>query len=372
MTRSVRRSLTIPIRAIMVPLVATISVSLVAACGSPAATASPQTASPVAVASNTVTISPTPIPIAVKDGEPWQLYAWYLPGKDTKDLFLMRPDGTDAHPIATDLPGEHTAPGWSSDGQRIAFVVRDDTTPNGSIWTAAADGTGASLLYDGAGACAGGAFHPRWSPDGSRIAFVCYVDDLASTIAVLDPTSKTKTELVRVSWPEFFDNAPSWSHDGQTLAFDTLKWDPTNQFVIGSLIATVPAAGGKIHRLTAFDSFAAAPDWSPDDTLLAFNTYDIGNMHGIEQPSNVYSIHPDGTHQRQLTTASTDGKMRIGLPRWSADGNRLWVGVTRESEVGPSGQPKAEEGWVDPKTGELHELHVEGKGSRPRPTPPSP
>ena len=50
MSRSVtRRSLTIRIRAIMVPLVATISVSLVAACGSPAATAAPQTASPVAV-----------------------------------------------------------------------------------------------------------------------------------------------------------------------------------------------------------------------------------------------------------------------------------------------------------------------------------
>ena len=76
-----------------------------------------------------MTTPPTPIPIAVKDGEPWQLYAWYQAGKDTEDLLLMRPNGTDAHPIATDLPGEHTAPSWSSDGQRIAFVVRDDTTP---------------------------------------------------------------------------------------------------------------------------------------------------------------------------------------------------------------------------------------------------
>ena len=153
------------------------------------------------------------------------------------------------------------------------------------------------------------------------------------------------------------------------VAFDMLKLDPTNTFPIGSLVATVPAVGGAVRRLTALDAFDTAPDWSPDGSVLAFNTYDLGNMHGISQPSNVYLMAPDGTGQRQLTTASTDGHMRIGLPRWSSDGARLWVSVTREWETGPSGQPKAEIAWVDPVTGALHELHVEGKGPRPRPVP---
>jgi Tol biopolymer transport system component len=51
--------------------------------------------------------------------------------------------------------------------------MRDAKTPNGSIWTAAADGSDAALLYDGNGECDEGAFWPVWSPDGKRLAMVC-------------------------------------------------------------------------------------------------------------------------------------------------------------------------------------------------------
>jgi hypothetical protein len=154
---------------------------------------------------------------------------------------------------------------------------------------------------------------------------------------------------------------------GATAGPSSVKWDDTDEHVLGSLIATAPAAGGDVHRLTDFPSFAASPDWSPNGSLIAFNTYDLGNMHGIEEPSNVYTIVPDGTSMRQVTTASTNGRMRIGQPRWWADGSRMWVSVGREWETGPSGWPKYEIGWIDSATGELHELHLEGKGPRPRP-----
>jgi len=342
---------------------------LVAGCSgttqsSVAPVASAAASVPARATSSASTTSQTPAPsrIAVLDGEAWLLYAWYQPGKEIKDVFLARSDGTDAHPIVGDVPGEHTAPSWSADGAHIVFVVRDPPTSGGSLWTANADGSGATLLFAHGDRCAE-AFHPAWSPDGKLLAFVCYVDDLTATVQVLDPVSMSIKELTRVAWPEFIDNQPRWSSDGRTIAFDTMKWDQTNQFPIGSLIATVPAGGGNVHRLTDFASFASAPDWSPDDSVLAFNTYDLGNVHGTDQPSNVYTVAPDGTNVRQITTASTDGTMRIGLPRWSADGSRIWVSVTREGETGPS------IAWIDPLTGALHELPLEGKGPRPRPLP---
>jgi len=60
-----------------------------------------------------------PSQIAVLDGEPWLLYVWVLRGKNTRDMFLARPDGNDAHAIAREIPGDHAAPSWSADGSRM-------------------------------------------------------------------------------------------------------------------------------------------------------------------------------------------------------------------------------------------------------------
>lgn len=45
----------------------------------------------------------------------------------------------------------------------------------------------------------------------------------------------------------------------------------------------------------------------------------------------------------------------------------MWVSVMRDKETGASGAPKSEIAWIDATTGALHEVHLEGKGARPRP-----
>lgn len=271
----------------------------------------------------------SPAPIAVLDGEPWVLSGWYLPGKQTKDLFLTRPDGTDSHAILTDLPGERLGAAWAPDGQRFAFVTRDADTPLGSIWTANADGSGAAMLTDGGGTCPGGIFHPNWSPDGSKLAVVCYpdTDPGGGSIATFDLATGTVDRLYTVTWPEHLDNPPSWSPDGESLAFAILHWDPTDQFIDGSLVAVVPAAGGPVERITAFAANMSGPAWSPDGAELAMYSYDLGNMHTTDQASNVFAIRPDGTGLRQITRSAVDGHMRITTPRWSPDGAQLMVTV---------------------------------------------
>lgn len=297
----------------------------------------PATASPT-IQPSVVTPSapPSPTAIAVLDGEPWILSGWYLPGKQTKDLFMTRPDGTDTHAILTDLPGERVGSAWAPDGQRFAFVNRDASTPLGSIWMANADGSGAAMLTDGGGTCPDGIFHPSWSPDGSKLAVICYPDPngMEGSVATFDLATGAVDRLYTVTWPEHLDGSPSWSPDGMSLAFAILHWDPTDEFLDGSLVAVIPAAGGTVDRITAFDTNMSGPAWSPDGSELAMYSHDLGNMHTSDQASNVFAIRPDGTGLRQITKSAVDGHMRITTPRWSPDGTQLMVtiGVAPPSE----------------------------------------
>ena len=146
-----------------------------------------------------------------------------------------------------------------------------------AIWQAEADGSGATLLLDGRGLCPGGLSGPDWSPDRSRLSFACRTASGTSSIRILDLSDRTITDLVVLKAPESLDSPPRWSPDGTTIAFDILLAGDRD-LAAGSLIATVPAAGGGDARITSFDSFAAYPDWSPDGGRLAYNTYSLTSV----------------------------------------------------------------------------------------------
>lgn len=322
------------------------------------------------VSSASLAATPAPTPMPVLPGEPWLLYQWFQEGKATMDLFLARPDGTDLHAIVTDVPGEHKRASWSPDGNSIAFTMFDTATPNGSIWTANADGSGARLLYDGDDECVGVA-HPSWSPDGTELGMICWPDYSGhSSVVVLDIASMALTTIATVTLPEGLDNPPRWSPDGASIAFPILHWDPTEDHLDGSLVAIAPAAGGPVRRLTTFDTFMSSPDWRPDGAELVMNSYDLGNIHTTDQPSNLYSIKPDGTGLRQLTHSSVDGSMRITVPHWTADGSEIVVSVA--TSIPPSMTVDCvRPGFVDAAGGEplLWPVETCGAGANPRPLP---
>ena len=337
----------------------------IAAAGCGPALATPASVQPTAATSvaaqptpiSSTSPAPTPAPTAtgILPGAPLIVFDWYLPGKTTKDIFVAHADGSDAQPIATGISGAHSAPTWSPDGQRIAFVVTNEQTPNGSIWTVAPDGTGAALLYDGKDSCAGLAY-PAWSHDGQQMLLVCYASDTDSRIAVLDIKAKHLTTLTKVLWPGFIDNPPRWSRDDTSIVFDILNWDPTNAFLTGSLIATVPAAGGPQHRLTSLAGLAAHPDWSPTQDLIVFSTNDLGNNHDSALPSNLYLIKPDGSGLRKLTSLSTNGRLRISLPRWSPDGTQILAGEALATDPTGNVIKEVDPVSVDPTTGVVRPL----------------
>jgi hypothetical protein len=183
-----------------------------AACAAGTGSSRPS-ASPARASSATLTASAaqsaaaTLAPIAVLDGEPWIVYSCPRVATDGRwAIFLMRPDGSDAHEIAADVRGDHKRPGWSPDGSKLAFVVQDDDHPEGSIWTVNADGSGAALLSAGGTECPIGLFHPAWSPDGTKLAVVCYPGGDQKAIAVMDLTTMSIRRLVTYTPPDHLDN----------------------------------------------------------------------------------------------------------------------------------------------------------------------
>jgi Tol biopolymer transport system component len=272
-------------------------------------------------------------------------------------------DGSNLRRIMPDVVGDIRALGWRPDGDLMTFVVRDSAHPDGAIWSAAADGTGAALLYDGLADGCTSVFYPVWSPDGAKLSLVCFVDrdtTHTSTLAVLEVATLRLTKLVTYTWPDAPDNPARWSHDGTRIAFDVLHWDPTNAFLEGSRIATIEATGSsKPKDLNKLDSFAASPAWSPDDSTLLYNTYDFGNMTEAAV-SDLYSMRPDGSDVQLFLTAADAGVSRIGYPQWDPAGTRIWVGVRVGSDT-------YRIGWLDPGTKVLTILPTVAAGAEVRP-----
>ncbi len=281
--------------------------------------------------------SPTPTAIAsaavsepaLDPDEPWIAYQW-VP-EHGKGLYLMRPDGSDAHEIATELPGDAFHPDWSPDGSRIAFDA--ETGGGNEIWVVAADGTNAAVIVPRSTDCAiscGDVALPAWSPDGSQIAFVRFqlgaggleagvieVQDVASGDRQVLFTAPSKTAL----------NYPRWSSDGRSIVFEMTRYPDTQittGTATGSAIAVIDTAkdGAKPVVLTDWSMYATYPDWRPGSDEILFSTYDLGEFQATDEPSNLYIIKPDGSGLKTLTTFGK-AEQRATQPTWTPDGSGI-------------------------------------------------
>ena len=180
---------------------------------------------------------------------------------------------------------------------RIAFAsIRDGRK---EIYVIEADGSGIRRVTDNSFTPASDG-SPSWSPDGQELAFE-RDGSSHSGIWVVNKEGTSSRRLTTLSG----DWSPSWSPDGRQIAF--MRLDGPGEIYV------MTADGSSPTRLTDHPGHDYDPTWSPDGRQIAFSRRD-GNQNG-----DIYVMNADGSSQTRLTNHFADDDR----PSWSPDGRQI-------------------------------------------------
>jgi Tol biopolymer transport system component len=231
------------------------------------------------------------------------------------NLYLAAPDGSGVHRL-TRTRAQQTAPAWSPDGKRIAYVQAAATGLSckgcpATLWVIDSDGAHARALTRGESTWDSS---PSWSPDGEDIVFSRSSPDSSGEVLVVPAAGGTPRDLhlagdspawgpTRIAYlgdrslwtaaPDGSDrrkiatgdpSSPAWSHDGRLAYLEG-----------GKRLVVVDGADTRRFPLP-FDE-ARSVTWSPDGRRLAVVARAVRTG-----PFDVYSIDTDGGRPARITT----------------------------------------------------------------------
>ncbi|MEO5704249.1 MAG: hypothetical protein ABIZ52_01415 [Candidatus Limnocylindrales bacterium] len=202
-------------------------------------------------------------------------------------------------------------PAVSPDGSTVAFDHADEAADLG-IWLMDIDGSNRRNLVPPPPAPAVDSA-PVFSPDGSKLAFIRKFSTTppnareAAYIVNLDGTG-----LRQLTDPALDVGRIRWSPDGTRLAFS----DQAENGSVGTLsqdIWLVDVDGSGLHQITHNKPgvFTTLPDWSPDGSRLVMIGFRLGDDH-----NTIATMNPDGTDLRQIYAGP-----RLAFLEWPAWGD---------------------------------------------------
>jgi Tol biopolymer transport system component len=216
------------------------------------------------------------------------------------EICVMNANSTDMTRL-TDTAEDESAPTWSPDGKRIAFVRAGD------IHVMNANGSNETKLLESEYAN-----EPAWSPNGREIAFV-----RAGDIYIMDSDGSGAPRKLTTNPAWQSSGSPAWSPDGKRIAFHSER--DSNPNAVGDLgdIYVMNACCGegdtdRWRRLTSDPADDAIPSWSPSGAEIAFTSSRTGNQ-------DIYTIDVDTLRETRLTHSQS----WEGSTTWSPDGKKI-------------------------------------------------
>jgi Tol biopolymer transport system component/DNA-binding winged helix-turn-helix (wHTH) protein len=219
------------------------------------------------------------------------------------DIFLAKPDGTDAQKLVT-ASGIPTGMRFSPDGGRLRFtlnILNNPQRPSRSLWEVRTDGTDLHPLFP---AWHYPYFHGVWSEDG-RYYFFMRDDPSGGNVWVL----REQTRLYRTRPSETFQLTTG----PMSLASFTASPDGKKLFAEGYLLhGELFVYDSKERQFLPFLSgiFAGEVDFSRDGKWVAYVTL---------PERTLWRSRVDGSERLQLTFSPVNAF----LPRWSPDGKLI-------------------------------------------------
>jgi Tol biopolymer transport system component len=168
--------------------------------------------------------------------------------------------------------------------------------------------------------------NPAWSPDSQRLAYTrCEIYDKekgrkapSCELFIMDVATRQTKQLTDNT---FNDSQPTWSPDGQQLAYrreDALI--TSDRQLITDSLRLIQVDGSGDTELLACPRACNLPAWSPTGDQIAFQMVLSSTLDTTsEAPANLYLIRSDGGSPRPLT----QGSQPVWRPRWSADGQQI-------------------------------------------------